>query len=257
MIVNHNNPYKSYHSFFLMILKLDRPKLLSDAIAIISEIVTEVRIKLLEDGLSIVAVDPANVALVIFKLPRESFSEYEAGGEVWGVNLADLKLVLRRAGLSSSVVLEQDENQLKISIFDKVKRVFNLSLIDVEGEEKDEPSLDFSCNVELDSEQFSQAVEDCHIVADSCSLTAGEGFFIIEGSGALNSARAEFSGDEAKIKGIGKSKYSIEYLMKFIKAGKISNKVMISFSEDYPLRLDFPGEKMGIGFVLAPRVEND
>ena len=57
-----------------MILKLDDPKLISDAIAIVSEVVTEVRIKLLEDGMSIVAVDPANVALVIFKLPKESFS---------------------------------------------------------------------------------------------------------------------------------------------------------------------------------------
>ena len=74
-----------------MILKLDNPKLLSDAVGIVSEIVNEVRIKLLEDGLSIVAVDPANVALIIFKLPKETFSQYEAGNEVWGVSLEDLK----------------------------------------------------------------------------------------------------------------------------------------------------------------------
>ena len=240
-----------------MLLKIDKPKLLSDAINIISEIVTEVRIKLLEDGMSIVAVDPANVAMVIFKLPRESFSQYESGGEVWGVNLADLKLVLRRANLSSSVVFEQEENQLKISIFDKVKRVFNMSLIEIESEDKDEPKLNFSCKTEMTSDNFSQAVEDCAIVADSCSFISGKDFFIIEGKGSLNSARAEFSGDEAQIRGIGKSRYSLEYLMKFIKAGKISEKVIINFSEDYPLRLDFPGEKMGIGFVLAPRVETD
>ncbi len=60
-----------------------------------------------------------------------------------------------------------------------------------------------------------------------------------------------------KIEGIGKSKYSLEYLMKFIKAAKISESVVIKFADDYPLKLDFPGEKMGIGFVLAPRVEND
>ena len=52
-----------------MILKLDNPKLLSDAINIVSEIVTEARIKLLEDGMSIVALDPANVSMIIFKLP--------------------------------------------------------------------------------------------------------------------------------------------------------------------------------------------
>jgi len=240
-----------------MLLKLDKPKLLSDAISIISEIVTEVRIKLLEDGMSIVAVDPANVALIIFKLPKESFSQYEIGNEVWGVNLSDLKQILKRASLSSSLVIEQEENRLKISIFDKIKRIFHMSLIEVESEDKNEPNLQFSCKVEMDSHHFTQAIEDCSIVADSCSLISKEGAFIIEGSGSLNSAHAEFSGDEAQIQGIGKSKYSLEYLMKFIKGGKISNKVVINFSDDYPLKLDFPGEKMGIGFILAPRVEND
>tara|TARA_Y100000310_G_scaffold344014_1_gene454549 strand:+ start:6086 stop:6808 length:723 start_codon:yes stop_codon:yes gene_type:complete len=240
-----------------MILKLDKPKLLSDAVAIISEIVTEVRIKLLEDGMSIVAVDPANVALVIFKLPREGFSQYEIGGEVWGVNLDDLKRILKRASTSSSIVFEQEENQLKITIFDKVKRVFTLALIEIDSEDKDEPELSFNCTVELNSDDFGQAVEDCNIVADSCALIAGDGFFMVEGSGNLNSARAEFSGDEAVINGIGKSRYSLEYLTKFIKAGKLSGKVLIKFSDDYPLRIDFPGEKMGMGFVLAPRVDND
>jgi len=240
-----------------MILKIDKPKLLSDAISILSEVVSEVRIKLLEDGLSIVAVDQANVALAIFKLPKTTFSKYEAGNEVWGVNLDDLKKILKRASSSSSVVFEQEDNQLKISIFDKVKRVFHLCLIDVESEDKEVPELNFACKIEMDSNLFSSAIEDSHVVADAVSLIAGEGFFMIEGSGSLNSARAEFSGDEVEIKGMAKSKYSIDYLMKFIKAARISEKTVVSFSDDYPLRLDFPGELMGIGFILAPRVEND
>jgi len=240
-----------------MILKLDKPKLLGDAISIISEIVTEVRIKLLKEGMSIIAVDPANVALIIFKLPKESFTLYEAGHEVWGVSLEDLKRILKRASNSASIVFETDENQLKISIFDKIKRTFSLSLIDVESEDKDVPDLKFTCKIELDSNSFSQGIEDASIVADSCSFITGEGFFMIEGSGSLNSARTEFSGDEAQISGIAKSRYSLEYLMKFIKAARISDKVIINYSEDYPLRLDFPGDKMGMGFILAPRVENN
>ena len=240
-----------------MILKLDEPGLMSDAIAIISEVVSEVRIKLFEDEMSIIAVDPANVALVIFKLPKESFSQYEAGNEVWGVNLSDLKKILKRAGSAASVVFEEENGKLKISIFDKIKRIFHLALIEVSSEDKDIPELNFGARVEMDSQHFSQAIEDANIVADSCVFIAEDAFFKIEGSGNLNSAQAEFSGENVEIFGIGKSKYSLEYLMKFIKASKISNRVVVNFSNDYPLRLDFPGEKMGIGFVLAPRVEND
>jgi len=240
-----------------MILKLDDPKLMSDAIAVVSEIVNEVRIKLLEDGMSIVAVDPANVALVIFKLPKESFSQYDAGNETWGVNLDDLKKILKRAGAAGSVVFEEEAGKLKITIFDKVKRTFNLALIEVSSEDKDIPELNFGARVEMDSFGFSLAVEDANVVADSCSFEMKDGVFTVAGSGNLNSAKAEFSGEEMELFGTGRSKYSLEYLMKFIKAAKISSKVVVNFSDDYPLRLDFPGEKMGIGFVLAPRVEND
>ena len=169
-----------------MILKLDDPKLMSDAIAIVSEIVSEVRIKLLPDGMSIVAVDPANVALVIFKLPKESFSEYDAGSEVWGVNLDDLKKILKRAGASSSIVLEEVEGKLKITIFDKIKRTFNLSLIEVSSEDKDIPELNFATRVEMNSIDFAQAIEDTNVVADSCALSKAGDIFSVEGAGNLS-----------------------------------------------------------------------
>ncbi len=249
-----------------MILKLDEPKLLGDAVDIISNVVTEVRFKLLDDGLSVVAVDPANVALVIFRLPKESFSEYEAGGEVWGVNLADLKKIMKRATGAASVTLQEVEGKLKITIFDKIKRNFSLALIEVSAEDKDIPELNFAARVEMNSKDFAQAVEDAAVVADSCafvlssnneSVDSKDSVFAIEGSGTLNSARAEFSGGDIELFGQGRSKYSLEYLMKFIKGSKISKNVVVNFSDDYPLRLDFPGERMGVGFVLAPRVEND
>jgi len=207
--------------------------------------------------MSIVAVDPANVALVIFRLPKESFSQYDAGSEVWGVNLDDLKKILKRASASSSIVLEEEEGKLKISIFDKIKRTFSLALIEVSSEDKDIPELNFAARVEMNAIGFAQAVEDANVVADSCAFIIKDGSFFVEGSGNLNSARAEFTGEDLEMFGVGRSKYSLEYLMKFIKGGKISSRVVVNFSDDYPLRLDFPGEKMGIGFVLAPRVEND
>jgi DNA polymerase III sliding clamp (beta) subunit (PCNA family) len=49
----------------------------------------------------------------------------------------------------------------------------------------------------------------------------------------------------------------LEYLSKFVKAKSISDKVLLRFSDDYPLRMDFAGSKLGMGFILAPRVETD
>jgi len=50
----------------------------------------------------------------------------------------------------------------------------------------------------LDVDGFIDAIEDCGVVADACSFIIQNGKFIIEAKG-MNSARSEFSGDEAKI----------------------------------------------------------
>jgi proliferating cell nuclear antigen len=237
-----------------MLLKLESPKILSDIIAIISELVTEVRIKVNVEGLSIIAIDPANVALVSFKLPASSFSSFEVGEEILGLSLDSLKNVLRRCSVGTSLVMQTEDNLLKIEIHDKIKRVFKLALINIEQEEKIMPSLEFSSRVEIPSLDLLEVIEDCSVVADSCSFSSADNKFVIEAKG-LHSAKSEFSQDEIKIEGNGKAKYSLEYLQKFAKACKLTEKTAINFSDDYPLRMDFKSQDFELSFVLAPRVE--
>jgi proliferating cell nuclear antigen len=239
-----------------MILKLNDPKLLSDSISLISELVSEVKLKITRAGLNIVAVDPANVALVSLKFPASLFAEFQTEEEEnLGINLEDLKQVLRRAASNSSLTMEKEGNKLKLSIQNTVKRTFNLALINLEAEEKRIPELEFNSKVEINSDIFSNAIEDAAIISDSCSFAVKDKF-IIEAKGNLHSTKTEFSSDEAKFSGEGKSKYSLEYLQKFIKASKFSDKVSLQFSTDYPARLDFRGAAE-MTFILAPRVEEE
>jgi len=240
-----------------MLVKMDKPLLLTKAVEIISELVTEVRIKFSEFGLSIVAIDPANVAMVGFRVPKTAFSQFESGEEVIGINLDNLKHILKRCGAGSSLILEKKENLLNIQIQDRIKRNFTLSLIDIESEEKELPNLEYSSRVEIDSIDLIASIEDCAVVADACSFVIQEGKFVIEAKG-LNSARSEFSGDEVKIEAENcKSRYSLEYMQKFMKGAKLCGKTILQFANDHPLRLDFKGEHMDLVFILAPRVETE
>jgi len=241
-----------------MLVKLDTPQVLSRAVEIISELVVEVRIKVNESGMNIVAIDPANVAMVEFKLPRTAFSQFEIeSNDVLGVNLDNLKRILKRCGSGSSLILERKENLLNIQIQDRVKRNFSLSLIDVTSEDKEMPSLEYISRIEMNSIDFIASVEDCSVVADACSFIVDDRGFTIEAKG-LNSARAEFSGDEAVINSEPcKSRFSLEYLQKFLKGAKLTEKTILRFSEDHPLRVEFRNEYMELNFILAPRVETE
>ena len=100
-----------------MLVKLENPLSFAKVIDIISDLVTEVRIKVNEFGLSITAMDPANVAMVSFKIPKSAFSQFESGNEVLGVNLDNLKQILKRCGAGSSLFLEKKENYLSKQVF--------------------------------------------------------------------------------------------------------------------------------------------
>ena len=240
-----------------MRVKLDNPAVLSKVIDLISELVLEVRIKVNDFGLSIIAIDPANVAMVGFKLPKSTFSQFETGNEVLGVNLENLKKILKRCGSGSSLILEKKDNLLHIIIDDRIKRNFTLNLIDIDSEDKELPNLEYSSRIEINSSDLIDSVEDCAVVADSCSFIVEDGNFVIEAKG-FNSARAKFSADEANIQGENcKSRYSLEYLQKFVKGSKLSEKTILNFANDHPLKIEIKPVHMELIFILAPRVETE
>ena len=109
---------------------------------------------------------------------------------------------------------------------------------------------------------FSSAIEDVDIVAESASFKANSNKFMITAEGELNTAKIEIPKDDnTSIKLAGtediSSKYSVEYLKKMAQGSKLSEKVNVNFSKDYPLKLEFKEETFELSYILAPRVEND
>lgn len=247
-----------------MKLTLADSKLLKDSISIISDLVTEARFTVTKDSINLVAMDPANVAMVIFKLLSSSFTEYLVEKDVKiALNLNNLKQVLKRAGSSDIVILELEEGKFKIVIKSNTTRTFYLPIIELEEREQKIPSLNFPISVKTNTSVLNEAIEDVSIVAESVKFSADSGKFTISAEGDLSKAKVEIQNDSVTVitkegEEQLKAKYSIEYLKKMIQASKISDEVYIRFNSDYPLKLEYKTlDKLMLSFILAPRVDND
>jgi proliferating cell nuclear antigen len=245
-----------------MRLTLADSKYLKEGVSIISDLVTEGIFKITPDNIELIAMDPANVAMVVFRLMGSTFTEYEVSKpENLGVNLANFKQVLKRAGPNDSITLEVEENQLKITIKGTSTRTFHIPLIDVEDKEQKIPEFKFTATITTEASILNEAIEDADIVGESVSFIAEPKRFIVSASGDLSKANIDIDASEGtKITAIDKikAKYSIEYLKKMIQASKLSDKVKIQFAKDYPLELEYKEtNKVQLLFVLAPRVDND
>ncbi len=247
-----------------MKLTLADPKYLKDSIAIISELVNEASFKVTPESIEMVAMDPANVAMVIFKLLSSSFTEYDVDQKVeLAINLNNLKQILRRAAGTDTLTLETDENKLKITIRGKTTRTFSLPIIDFDEKEQKVPELNFGTTIKTHAKILNEAIDDVDIVGESVSFTADNGVLSVSAEGDLSKAHIEIKHDDTTQinlheTGPFKAKYSIEYLKKMILGAKLSEEVVVQFNKDYPLRLDFKDvDKVALSFILAPRVEND
>jgi proliferating cell nuclear antigen len=245
-------------------LTLADTRYLKDSIGVISELVNEARFRVTPTAIELVAMDPANVAMVIFKLLSSAFTEFHVEKDVeLSVNLANFKQILRRAKPSDILGLELEENKLKITLKGANSRTFFLPLIDLEDRDQKIPNLEFPVTIKTNASVISEAIEDVDVVAESVSFIAEPKKFTVMAEGDLNKAHIEIKSDDVtritttspdKIK----AKYSIEYLKKMVSGSKVSDEVTIQFNKDYPLKLEFKEmDKLLLAFILAPRVEND
>jgi proliferating cell nuclear antigen len=225
-----------------MKLTLAEPRLLKDSISIISDLVTETRIRVLKDFIELVAMDPANVAMVIFRMPSSCFAEYEVSEDTTiAINLNNLKQVLRRAKPSDVLTLEKSDNKLKVTMKDKNVRTFFLPLIDLEERQQKIPSLSSKALVEFSGSILSDAIDDMDIVGESVTFLVQKDKLVVSASGDLTKAEVIINEDkDVKINADAdqKSKYSIEYLKKMIQGSKLASKAVLKLSNDYPLPLN-------------------
>ncbi|MBS3143535.1 proliferating cell nuclear antigen (pcna) [Candidatus Woesearchaeota archaeon] len=245
-----------------MKLTLAEPRFFKEPVVIISELVNEVVFRIDKDKLELIAMDPANVAMIVYKLLGSVFVEYNINEPIEiAVNLDNLKQVLRRAKPSDTLTLELLENKLKITLKSSSTRIFTLSLINMEEERQKVPELDFKCMIEMPSNMFDEVVEDMDVVSDSVAFEVKDDIFNIQAAGNISTAKVSFKKDDfVKInsKENIRSRYSVEYLKKIIKGGKLSDTLTLWLSNDYPLKIEYKViDKLSLTTILAPRVNND
>ncbi len=237
---------------------------IKDSLDAISSLITEGTFSISKDGLELKAMDPASVAMVIFKILPSAFLEYSCEkDENATINLVNFVAILKRARANDRIKLELSESKLNIRMVGDFKRSFSLPLIDLAQNQQKIPDLTFKSKVELFSNVLKDGIKDASMVSDCVMFEAKPESFTIKSFGELSETQLELTKDSPSMisiesDGEQKAKYSIDYFEKMLKGTKSSDKIKISFSTDYPVRIDCNKiDKYQLSFILAPRVDTD
>jgi proliferating cell nuclear antigen len=237
-------------------------ELLKDAVAALAVIVDEVRLKIKPEGISVKAVDPANVAMGIFELGSSAFDEYNADECEIGVDLNKIMDLLGIADKNDTVRMELEEGNNKLLI-DVGGLSYTLSLLDpstIRAEPRI-PQLELPAKVVLNGADLRRAVKAAEKISDHMLMGVSDDTFFMEAKGDTDKVRLEMGRDQLIDLKAGEacSLFSLDYLTDIVKPTNKVNEVTLSLGKDFPVLIDFEiANGAGrISYLLAPRIESD
>lgn len=237
--------------------------LLKSSLDAVNVFVEECKVHLDDDGLSVKAVDPANVGMVELDLPSSSFESYEADGELIGLDLSRLQDIVGMAKAGDVVRLELDDETGKLRIqIDGLR--YTLSLIDPDSihQEPNVPDLDLPAEVVLAGAEINRGIKASGMVSDHMAFGVDGDSFYMSASGDTDDVRVDLGADEVislETSDDARSLFSLDYLESMSKAIPSDAQVRMEVGTDYPVKLDFElsGGEAEVTYLLAPRIENE
>jgi len=231
-------------------------KTLLDVTRTLKEFLKEARFNLNNEGLRITELEPANVCLIDIELKKYLFIQLTEQQEVktYGININWLYDALKE-NKKENVEITAQNNKLFLRFDNGINS--EISLIELEQESKKIPELEFKTKIEINSKRLNEVLK--HFCSNSESIvfnSLSDGFKVYSDKG-FNDSEVKFNLDEVLISGEEvKSKYSTEYLKKFIKV-IFSDKTFLEFDTGTPLKFEQVTGSLRVTYILAPRVETE
>ena len=238
--------------------------LLRDSIAAIADLIDEAELHITYDGIRVASTDRTVVVVVDFFLHAKAFGEYVFSQETRvGLNLLNLVQILRRAKPEDAVTFKVSDKKIEVVLESDTVRVFHLPVISIT--KTDIPQLDkieagFTAFFDVATDVLCSGIEDAELVGDSVIFTLRKDGMTMNADSDASAAQLDLkAGDKLVIREVAspvRARYSLDYLKKILKARRLADRASLAMATDYPLKLVFDvPEKVRLGFILAPRVE--
>ncbi len=235
-----------------------------NAIDSIVSLIDEGALDVTPAGLTLKAMDPSQIAMVCFSMPKAVFVEYEVGDAVRvGLNFDNLSKILSRAQGGEKLEVTQEENKISIRFYEgKSKRSFKIPVLEMPLGAGREPSITPDSVVKMLGGTLKGHLRDAGLVSTHISLQADSSGFKIEGHGDSSDLLVEQEKDsptliELTSSAPSKATFPLQYLEDISKACPDAAPVTLNMKTNAPLKVEYEVEGAKLSYYLAPRIDSD
>ncbi|MFH1285392.1 MAG: proliferating cell nuclear antigen (pcna) [Candidatus Micrarchaeota archaeon] len=216
------------------------------------------------DGINLRAMDPSQIAMVIFSVPKSAFVKYEVSSPAKvSVNLNNLAKILSRVRNKEKLVMSLEENKLALQFTSpKGKRSFNIPLIDMPPGHQKEPKIEHDASVVIEGGAFKEILRDAALISSHLTLKASSDGFEVDahGDSADLKVESEKTGEgvkEIKATKEAKATFPLQYLEDISKSCSDSDTLTASIKTNAPIKITYKVGEASLTYYLAPRIDSD
>ena len=239
-----------------------RMEVLRELVEVIATLVPEAKLTISKDGISVKAVDPSHVAMLVLTLNKGAFEEFTGEPTEIGIDIEKFKEILRLSKPGDVIDLQFDggKNRLVVKV-GKVTR--HMSIVDPAGiAEPKVPNVAPPGIAVVKMEELRQGIRGTESISDHVTLALDPEGFTMHSEGETDRVDMHLPKEslgKLEAKEPVKSMYPLDFFSNMVKSITSSSEVTLHVGNEYPLKIEFTvANGKGDGqFLLAPRVEED
>lgn len=249
----------------LMKLKTVQASAIKSAFEVLKDILNDVNIYFTKEGMRILTLDNAKVAMVDMFLTSENFEEYSCPDEtIAGINITNMFKLLKFISNNDTLTMEiKTSEYIDIRIENTTKKSdtkFQLKLLDINEDQIMAPDIEMNVSTTMPSVDFQRICRDISSLASDIEIIRDGLKFIIKCEGDFcNQETVIDCADTSEFEGKLAGKYSLKYLSLFTKATGMCSSVQIMQEESNSfLVLKYNVANLGeLKFYLSTKVSDD
>jgi proliferating cell nuclear antigen PCNA len=243
-------------------IEMEKAKEFKNAIDAIGNIIDEGAFVINTEGITLHALDPSQIAMVIFNMPSHAFSDYNVENtHTVGLNLDSFNKILAR-GKDTKLVLTDEKNKLNVQFSSgSTKKNFKIPLIDTNGGLEREPKVEHDVTIKILAGALKDAIKDISLVSSHISFDIKKDKLKMSASGDNAEAEIEYSNNdkseikEMNVKSAARATFPVQYLDDMLKGAEDAGEVEISIKTNAPVKIKYSVSNAHFTYYLAPRID--
>ena len=242
-----------------MELILSDAKLFRQSIDAMVDLIKDAEFIVNEYGVSLKAIDAAQIAMVVFNMPKDVFEKFDVSGTTkLGVNLPSLSSILKRAKNNDKLALKVKDKRLNVVLSSDNTRCFSINLLDISSNEMPNPDINFDATIKMKANNLIEGVKDAGLFSTYLLFSVDPKTFKINAKGPQGDLenKTEMSSKQIMEKDIKKeatAMFSIEYLQNILKGASSETDIELFIKTNAPLKVKYKISNALLEFFLAPR----